>query len=186
MSKPTCSIEGCGRDHSARGWCSAHYRRWRRHGDPEAYACYPDAAQAFNAYTRQDGECIIWTGARNAQGYGVMGGRAKGSRLAHRYAWTVEHGPIPDGLFVDHVCHNPACVKIDHLRLATIAQNTMNRGGAQANHTSTGIRNVYPNHDRYMVRVHGKYGGTYDTIAQASRVAEMMRQQAFSEFAGRG
>lgn len=33
MSKRTCSVEGCDKPHEARGWCAAHYRRWRIHGD---------------------------------------------------------------------------------------------------------------------------------------------------------
>lgn len=31
---PLCSLAGCGRPSSARGWCMGHYKRWRRHGDP--------------------------------------------------------------------------------------------------------------------------------------------------------
>lgn len=31
-----CSIDGCGRVHAARGWCSVHYKRWRRHGSTDA------------------------------------------------------------------------------------------------------------------------------------------------------
>jgi len=31
-----CQIDGCNGKHVARGWCDAHYMRWRRHGDPEA------------------------------------------------------------------------------------------------------------------------------------------------------
>ncbi len=31
-----CTIEGCGRAHDAKGLCRAHYRRWKRHGDPLA------------------------------------------------------------------------------------------------------------------------------------------------------
>lgn len=34
MEKRTCSIEGCERPHSGRGWCAPHYQRWIRHGDP--------------------------------------------------------------------------------------------------------------------------------------------------------
>lgn len=30
----TCTIEGCGGSHTARGYCSKHYERWRTHGDP--------------------------------------------------------------------------------------------------------------------------------------------------------
>lgn len=35
MSERTCSIEGCDKPHEARGWCPAHYRRWRATGDPQ-------------------------------------------------------------------------------------------------------------------------------------------------------
>lgn len=35
-TRPRCSIDGCGGIHWARGYCSAHYDRWRRHGDPQA------------------------------------------------------------------------------------------------------------------------------------------------------
>lgn len=31
-----CTVEGCERQHAARGWCQKHYARWRKHGDPLA------------------------------------------------------------------------------------------------------------------------------------------------------
>jgi len=34
MAQDTCSIEGCERLVKTRGWCGAHYKRWKRHGDP--------------------------------------------------------------------------------------------------------------------------------------------------------
>lgn len=36
MTRKQCSIDGCGRDHFARGWCQRHYQRWTRTGDPQA------------------------------------------------------------------------------------------------------------------------------------------------------
>lgn len=36
MSRPGCTLDGCGRPHYARGYCRAHHARWRRHGDPRA------------------------------------------------------------------------------------------------------------------------------------------------------
>lgn len=34
MSHKICSMEGCVRPARVRGWCSTHYERWRKHGDP--------------------------------------------------------------------------------------------------------------------------------------------------------
>ena len=188
MARALCSIPGCERVSSARSWCNAHYKRWRRNGHPEACRAYPDVTMALDARTVREGECLIWTGAKNAQGYGVAGPRT-GSRLAHRHAWERENGPIPEGVHVDHICHTPACVEVAHLRLATFATNAYNRAGQQSNHKSTGVRNVYPNKKGFMVRVvkdgEGHYGGTWPSVEEAARVAAQMRAELFGEYAGR-
>ena len=75
-------------------------------------------------------ECIPWTGRINEFGYGTLG-----PKLAHRVAWEQTHGPIPDGMTIDHLCHDPAvcrggvkcshrsCVNVDHMTLVTAKQN---------------------------------------------------------------
>lgn len=63
------------------------------------------------------GECWLWTG-RTHNGYGMVA-----NRRAHRVAWELTHGPIPDGLDVLHQCDNPPCVRPDHLRIGTHADN---------------------------------------------------------------
>lgn len=80
-------------------------------------------------------ECTPWGGRTNAAGYGTIG-----KDLAHRRAWEEVHGPIPDGMTLDHTCHDPAacrlgvncphrrCVNLDHLVVCTPEENKA-RGG---------------------------------------------------------
>lgn len=65
--------------------------------------------------------CWVWTGAY-LRGYGEF--KLAGRRhLAHRVAWEMANGPIPDGLWVLHKCDNPPCVREDHLFLGTVMDN---------------------------------------------------------------
>lgn len=68
------------------------------------------------------GECWIFTGAKNEDGYGKV--KLDGHWRAHRYAWSVLRGEIPDGLELDHLCRNRACVNPDHLDPVPGAVNT--------------------------------------------------------------
>ena len=107
----------------------------------------------------------------------------------HRYAWEEAYGPIPDGMMIDHICHNRTCVDVDHLRLATVAQNSANRAGAHRFRKHNLPRGVYPHGPNYMARVEHlgvtHYFGTYATPEEASAVAVRARHDLFGEFAGR-
>lgn len=183
-----CTIEGCEKPYYGRGLCAMHNARQKRNGDPLTTQRFFDPSEALKARTRRDGECLTWTGTTNEKGYGSL--RANGPMvLAHRFAWELSNGPIPDGLVVDHICHNRACVNVDHLRLATLQQNGIHRAGA-SHHSSTGVRNVFPHRDRFQVQIHvdgtQRYFGTYESLTEASAVAEEIRQRLFGEYAGRG
>jgi hypothetical protein len=66
--------------------------------------------------------CWLWTGGCNACGYGIV--RYRGlQRLAHRAAWEICYGPIPDGMGVLHRCDCPPCINPAHLFLGTQADN---------------------------------------------------------------
>ena len=70
--------------------------------------------------------CHEWIGALTPAGYGQIGAgkRGTGNLAAHRVAWELQRGPIPEGLCVLHlVCDNPACVNIAHLGLGTHLAN---------------------------------------------------------------
>jgi len=51
---------------------------------------------------------------------------------AHRIAYELVKGPIPDGLVIDHLCRNSGCVNPDHLEAVTVRTNTMRGIGPSA------------------------------------------------------
>ena len=68
--------------------------------------------------------CWLWTAQRTTGGYGVFRIRnPRAQTTAHRVAWEMAHGPIPDGLNVCHHCDTPSCVRPDHLFLGTQREN---------------------------------------------------------------
>lgn len=68
--------------------------------------------------------CIIWIGTRNRDGYGLVCHEGK-MQSAHRVAWELEHGPIPEGLEIDHRCRLRPCINTAHMRLATRRENVL-------------------------------------------------------------
>jgi len=67
--------------------------------------------------------CLVWRGGVQSKGYGATTNGRGGTMLAHRAAWEQEHGPIADGLTVDHLCGNKLCVNTEHMELVTPGEN---------------------------------------------------------------
>ena len=139
--------------------------------------------------------CWVWIGGTSG-GYGSFGTEliAKGKMRtdrAHRVAWELLHGPIPDGMVLDHDnqqfgCGNPLCVNPDHLQLVTRAVNKQRGRGTYAKNTS-GYRGVLWREDvkkwRVAVRANGvdHYGGLFIDLADAVAVRDALQTKWYGE-----
>lgn len=83
--------------------------------------------QRFWSRVTRSGDCLLWQGSKNGQGYGRVNMAGATSILAHRVAWEITRGSIPDGMLVCHSCDNPACCNPDHLFLATHLGNNQDK-----------------------------------------------------------
>ena len=180
----TCSIEGCERTdpQMRQGLCTKHYQRKQRHGDPRIRLIPESFEERFWAKVIKTETCWNWTGAK-VNGYGVVK-RDTVQGQAHRYSYEMAKGPIPDGLFIDHICRNPSCVNPDHLRPVTQKQNRENL--SQEGRTISGFRGVswHPQRMKWFARVgHANRQyliGFFDDLEEAKAAVVAKRNELFT------
>lgn len=158
------AAESMGREERTCEHCGATFTRPLRPSDTSVarrfctHPCYlafradeARMADRFWAKVNKTATCWLWMG-NTSHGYGQFWGHPN-RRVAHRIAWELTNGPIPDGLFVLHNCpdgDNPLCVRPDHLFLGTQKDNMRDMVGkdrsARATVTVDQVRAIRARH----------------------------------------
>ena len=103
--------------------------------------------------------CWPWTAGRYRAGYGHFRINGKMER-AHRVAWVLLRGPIPEGQDVLHTCDSPPCCNAErHHFLGTDLDNAADR--VAKGRSATGARNGAYTHPERRSRVYGERHGTH-------------------------
>lgn len=123
-----CSVSGCSKHARARGYCSLHYRRWRRLGTTELDS-YRRKSQRFffEVAMKSSGgietPCVLWPFPLGKNGYGRVAYECK-TYNTHRLACILKKGPPPTPKHqAAHLCGVKHCCHPGHIIWATVAEN---------------------------------------------------------------
>jgi hypothetical protein len=104
-----------------------------------------DEKARFDGKWAKEGDCHVWQGPLDKDGYGTFHLRRRGRR-SHRVAWYAANGPIDKGMVINHTCRNRACVNVQHLQLVTLRENALRDSSSPAyvNSQKTHCREGHP------------------------------------------
>lgn len=182
MADKPCDVADCAFvGQLRRGFCKPHYRRFMRFGDPlvnnTARGLSPEDRLRHHGWTErlvvsELGVCWIWGGGRRSRKPGVdYGGiRVDGvETTAHRLAYEVWVGPIPDGHLIRHKCDNPPCMNPAHLSTGTVRDNSrdmLERGRHKPPQGSKNGQSLLSDEDVVTILARIKAGDVQATIAR--------------------
>lgn len=144
---------------------------------------WPKAEARFWSKVDRTETCWLWTGTVLAKGYGQFSLRGRLLR-AHRVAYLVLVGPIPDGMQVEHRCRVRRCVNPRHLRLATNKQNSENREAERGNRSRVRGVSWYPPLQKWRAQVvhNGErhFLGYHEDLEDARRCVVAKRNELYT------
>jgi hypothetical protein len=160
---PDCEIPygechcGCGRRTNRakatrleRGWVKERPLMWiLGHQNRKSGVDYIEQDRGYET------PCWVWQRAQNGTGYGVCY-VGKRNVLAHRVYYEVEHGRVPEGLEIDHLCRVKLCCRPSHLEAVTHAQNQQRRPATKL--TPDAVREIRTAHPADLAAVAAKHG----------------------------
>jgi hypothetical protein len=110
----------------------------------------PLTPDGFMRRVDSSGDCWLWMGQRDSNGYGRLSGR-----MAHRVGWVLFGKELPSpGMHFDHLCRTRACVNPDHLEPVTPLENQRRSAAATKTHCVHG--HEYTPENTYLRPVRGR------------------------------
>lgn len=95
----------------------------RRHNGPRNHPRAEPAVRFWRHVKVARAGCWLWDGSRVRGGYGQFRVDSATRVHAHRFSYELIHGPIAEGLEIDHLCRVRNCVNPDHLEAVTMQEN---------------------------------------------------------------
>lgn len=119
-TSPVCIVEGCGKGGKlVKGWCDAHYRRWRRHGDPQGGRIgHGEPTKWLLAHVQHDGDdCLRWPFGVSEFGYAKIARNGRWTNASRVMCATANGEPPSKQHQACHSCGkgHEACINPKHL-----------------------------------------------------------------------